>query len=297
SPEAALPIVTGMAAALTAAHRAGVVHRDFKPDNVMLATGGPDGERIVVTDFGLARNNVPTTHDSVQGRGLEGTLAYMAPEQLEGHSARQPADIYALGLVMYEMLTGQLPFAPAADGGWLAAAWRRAVEPIPPVRTIVPGIDARWSDAVERCLQRDVARRTGSADEVVRAVAGEPTGDVPSNPGRIEDPPAAEAVPARAPRRIWPSVVIAGVGAAAVLIAAMASHRRMPAPPATRARPAIESPRPAAVVAPKIEDKTPEKSADLPPPPAVVPEAPVSARAPAPPRVAHHERAARPAPE
>src|SRR6185312_1859301 len=192
SPEAALPIVTGMAAALAAAHRAGVVHRDFKPDNVMLASGGADGERVVVTDFGLARNNVPTTHDSVQGRGLEGTLAYMAPEQLEGHSARQPADIYALGLVMYEMLTGQLPFAPAPDGAWLAAAWRRAVEPIPPVRTLVPGIDALWNDAIERCLQRDVARRTASAEDVVRALAGEPTGDVPSNPGRVEDPPAAE---------------------------------------------------------------------------------------------------------
>ncbi len=231
SPEAALPIVTGMAAALDAAHRAGVVHRDFKTDNVMLATDQRGGDRIIVTDFGLARNTAPGTHDSVAGRGLEGTLAYMAPEQLEGRSARQPADIYALGLVIYEMLTGELPFAPVANGAWLAAAWRRAVEPIPPVSSLVPGIDRRWTNAVDHCLQRQVENRPTSASEVVRALTGEATpAPVPARPVsvRSEDPPATQVVRAvaRPARRGWPAALIGGAAVAGILIAAAAGTRR-----------------------------------------------------------------------
>ena len=217
STEAALPIVRGMAAALSAAHRAGVVHRDFKSDNVMLASE-PEGERIVVTDFGLARHTATATLDSQEARGLEGTLAYMSPEQLQGQSARQPADIYALGLVMYEMLTGELPCAPKPGGNWLPAAWRRAVEPVPPVRSLVPEIDARWNDVIARCLQREIERRPASADEVVRALVAEAS-DAPPAPTSVASPaatvapteqaPAAELTPSPAVRRAWPARLVA----------------------------------------------------------------------------------------
>ena len=165
SPEAALPVVKAMAAAIGAAHAAGVVHRDFKSDNVMLATGGGQGPRVVVMDFGLARGTWLSTHDSIEGRGLAGTLAYMAPEQLHGKRVGPAADIYALGVVMYEMLTGQLPFVPPPGEAGIAWALWRLSEPAPEVRSVVPDVDARWNDLVARCLEREIDRRPASADE------------------------------------------------------------------------------------------------------------------------------------
>jgi serine/threonine protein kinase len=108
----ALPIATQIASALAAAHRAGVIHRDLKSRNVMLAPSKDGGVRAVVTDFGLARALEPDGgHSSLTGgNGLVGTPDYMAPEQVEGGAVTPAADIYALGVVMYEMVTGTLPF-------------------------------------------------------------------------------------------------------------------------------------------------------------------------------------------
>jgi Protein kinase domain len=171
----ARPIVEAMVAALVAAHRAGVVHRDFKSDNVMLAkgewgAGGPP--RVVVMDFGLARatsSSVGAGLSSQEGT-LTGTLAYMAPEQLEGRATGPATDVYALGTVMFEMLTGRLPFEGEAP---LGGALRRITEVAPALRTQVPGIDPAWDLAVSRCLEREPARRPASVDEVMREIAGE----------------------------------------------------------------------------------------------------------------------------
>jgi len=112
----ALPIVEQMAAGLDAAHRAGVVHRDFKSANVVLVPAEEDGhhiegpgQRAVVTDFGLARS-VDGGEGLSTGLGMVGTSAYMAPEQVEGGEVTPAADIYALGVVLYEMVTGVRPF-------------------------------------------------------------------------------------------------------------------------------------------------------------------------------------------
>jgi serine/threonine protein kinase len=184
SPAEALPIVRAMAAAIGAAHRAGVVHRDFKSENVMLASGGRDsdgdGPRVIVMDFGLARGTSLSTHDSLEGRGLAGTLAYMAPEQLDGQKAGPPADIYALGVVMYELLTGQLPFLPQAGEPGLSAVLTRLSDPAPPLRSMLPNVDARWNDVVARCLEKEVERRLASADEIVRLLADEVSADLPA---------------------------------------------------------------------------------------------------------------------
>ena len=328
STEAALPIVMGMAAALGAAHRAGVVHRDFKSDNVMLASE-PDGERIVVTDFGLARHTATATLDSQEARGLEGTLAYMSPEQLQGQSARQPADIYALGLVMYEMLTGELPCAPKPGGNWLPAAWRRAVEPVPPVRSLVPEIDARWNDVIARCLQREIERRPASADEVVRALVAEAS-DAPPAPTSVASPaatvapteqaPTAELTPSPAVRRAWPArrwKAAAAIGVAAALVAAVAINRHAPPRAAAADRPAPQSATASAPDAPAPPPTSATPPAPTAPPPptappnlraaAVLPDAPdadllVARRAPAArhpgaPRPAHQEQVAAPGAE
>lgn len=109
-PEA-LRIAADVARGLLAAHAAGVVHRDLKPDNLMMAKaqpGDPAGERVVITDFGIART---AENDGSATIGIVGTPAYMAPEQLEGRELDGRTDMYALGIVLYELLTGSAPFA------------------------------------------------------------------------------------------------------------------------------------------------------------------------------------------
>ncbi|HEX9105220.1 MAG TPA: serine/threonine-protein kinase, partial [Polyangia bacterium] len=108
APAEALPLLQQMADALAAAHAAGIIHRDFKSSNVMIVDGG---KRAVVTDFGLARPRERHDDGSLsQENALIGSPKYMAPEQVEGLALTPAADIYALGVVAFEMATGRLPF-------------------------------------------------------------------------------------------------------------------------------------------------------------------------------------------
>jgi tetratricopeptide (TPR) repeat protein/tRNA A-37 threonylcarbamoyl transferase component Bud32 len=173
SLEAALPMVRQMAAALGALHKAGVVHRDFKQSNVML-----DGERVVVTDFGLALAT-DASQDLTGSGELLGSAAYMAPEQVEGGSVGPATDVYALGIVMYEMVTGQQPFRAETP---LATAMQRLTKPPPAPRAIAPAVGAHWNDIILRCLRRDPARRYATPDEVVKALESRPKLRVPWRP-------------------------------------------------------------------------------------------------------------------
>ncbi|MEM7582922.1 MAG: tetratricopeptide repeat protein [Acidobacteriota bacterium] len=168
----ALPLVTQMAAALGAAHQAQVVHRDFKSENVFLVPQDPDkpavAGRVVVTDFGVARGGEGDRFASqVTGAGIVGTPAYMAPEQVEGGPITQATDLYSLGIVIYEMVTGRLPFESANP---LTTAVKRLREPPPPPHIHVPDLEAWWERAILRCLERDPARRFASTDELVAAL-------------------------------------------------------------------------------------------------------------------------------
>jgi tetratricopeptide (TPR) repeat protein len=167
----ALPLVRQMAAALQAAHDAGIVHRDFKSSNVMLvpAKGGP---RVVVTDFGLARAPADEGDgsSSLTGAGVVGTPYYMAPEQVIGGKIGASADIYSLGIVLYEMVTGRLPFGGDSP---LSIAVKRLTEKPPPPRQTVPDLDPRWEATILRCLERNPPDRCPSATEVVRSLEGE----------------------------------------------------------------------------------------------------------------------------
>ena len=176
----ALRLAEQMAAGLGAAHRAGVVHRDFKPSNVVLVSGD-DGEQAMVTDFGTARAFEAEHHD----RAIVGTPAYMAPEQVRGEEVSPSADIYSFGVVLFEMVTGTLPF----DGGSpIEVARLRLVEdPLPP-RSVVPDLDHRWERVLLKALARDPAQRFGRVQEVVEAL----TGDT-----RIEESGTAEVSPPR----------------------------------------------------------------------------------------------------
>jgi len=167
----ALPLAVQMGAALDAAHAAGIVHRDFKSSNVMLVAG-PTGDRAVVTDLGLARAIAPDHETAaLTGTGdVVGSPAYMAPEQVAGEAVSPATDVYALGVVLFEMVTGRWPFVGDTP---LSTAAKRLTEAPPSPRTLVADLDPRWTDTILRCLERQPAARFERGGEVARALAGE----------------------------------------------------------------------------------------------------------------------------
>ena len=145
----ALPIVRQMADGLAAAHRVGVVHRDFKSANVMLVPED-GGARAVVTDFGLAHGAEALSGGLTLHGDVLGTPEYMAPEQVTGGEITPKTDVYALGIVLYEMVTGSLPFLGESA---LATAAKRLREDPPPPRLKRPGLAPAW-EASDPALPR-----------------------------------------------------------------------------------------------------------------------------------------------
>jgi serine/threonine protein kinase len=183
SIDVVLCVTEQLSEALDAAHRVGVIHRDLKPDNVMLLDGPePHQPRAVITDFGLARLEATAEKPTAEGGGpsgrLAGTLSYMAPEQIEGSRVTAAADIYALGLVLYQMTTGRLPFEGPTP---LAGAVRRLRESPPSPGSLAPMLPSHWNAAILRCLQRNSGDRFTSAGDLLRAL---------TTPTTVAAPPA-----------------------------------------------------------------------------------------------------------
>jgi serine/threonine protein kinase/tetratricopeptide (TPR) repeat protein len=172
SAEEAMPLVEQMAAGLDSAHRVGVVHRDFKSSNVILVPSehSPSGVRVVITDFGLAHGLVPSGLSLTGSQEMVGTPTYMAPEQLNGGAITPATDIYALGVVMFEMLTGAVPFS---SDNPLSTALKRLSEPAPSPRVHVPTIDAKWEGGILKCLEREPANRFARTDDLMKVIRGE----------------------------------------------------------------------------------------------------------------------------
>ena len=175
SPAEALPLATQIAAGLGAAHAAGIVHRDLKPGNIILVPSreGRETPRAVVTDFGLARAAAATdrlTEQSTASGRIVGTPAYMAPEQMQGGKVTAASDIYSLGIMLYEMVTGALPFVGDTP---FSTAVKRLKEAPPSPRSLVPDLDSKWVAVILRCLERDPADRFASAGDMVKALVGE----------------------------------------------------------------------------------------------------------------------------
>jgi tetratricopeptide (TPR) repeat protein/predicted Ser/Thr protein kinase len=158
SPEEAVEIIRQVCTALDAAHTAGIIHRDLKPQNIMRDKVG----RILVMDFGLARS--VESEGMTQTGALLGTIEYMSPEQAMGKPLNQQSDLFALGLIFYELLSGRMPFkAETAMASLLMRNQERAV----PVTEIDATVPAGLSDIVGRCLERDLGKRYPSAAEII----------------------------------------------------------------------------------------------------------------------------------
>jgi len=148
----AFAVLEPVLAGLTAAHRAGIVHRDIKPENVLIGTDGV----VKVADFGLARAVVGTGQTSQTGGVLIGTVAYLSPEQLERGRADARSDIYAAGIVLYEMLTGHPPYGGDTP---LAVAYQHVHHDVPRPSAEVPGIARQVDELVARTTRRDPSGR------------------------------------------------------------------------------------------------------------------------------------------
>ena len=154
-----------MARGLEAAHEAGVVHRDLKPANIMISGEG-DNLYALIMDFGISAS----TADKISG-GVTGTLEYMAPEQATTGPVDARADIYAFGLILYEMLIGERPRRPGPPMDRLTAMKRRLAEGLPAIRSMDASVPDALSDVVMRCLERAPGARYQTSSALVSALA------------------------------------------------------------------------------------------------------------------------------
>ena len=173
TPAAALDIMTGVLDGLAAAHTSGIVHRDVKPENVLLTADG----RLKVADFGLARAQAAAGH--TRAGLLIGTVAYLPPEQVTGEATGPRSDVYSAGIMLFELLTGRQPFTADTP---IAVAYQHVNQDVPVPSSLVPGIPAAVDQLVLAATSRDPALRPADASEFARAVrrvregVGEPSG-------------------------------------------------------------------------------------------------------------------------
>jgi serine/threonine-protein kinase len=228
SPDDAIDITIQILLALRFAHKRGIIHRDIKPHNVILDEEG----RAKVTDFGIARAGAS---DMTMTGSIMGTAQYLSPEQAQGYAVSEASDIYAVGVVLYELLTGGVPFE--GESAVTIALKQVSVQPTPPSQRnpqVSPALDA----VVLRAMAKDPAARFAGADELIAALqqaragiapASLPIGNgapqtapllVPPLPpvdGQPEDAAAAEADEKRR-RAGW---IAAGIAVAAIIVAVL----------------------------------------------------------------------------
>ena len=166
----AMEFARQIAGGLAEAHRQSIVHRDLKPENIMI---GPGGE-LKVMDFGISRSYA---EDATVTGSVVGTPAYMAPEQAEGKTLDHRTDIYAFGLVLYEMFTGEATFH--GDTAVTIALKQIRERPRKPT-TLTPSLPKRVESAILKCLEKDPAARFQSVDDAFRALEGKATPAAPN---------------------------------------------------------------------------------------------------------------------
>jgi serine/threonine-protein kinase len=201
TPREALDVMDGVLAALAAAHEAGLAHRDVKPENVLLS----QGNAVKVVDFGLARLVAAASHTKTGM--IIGTAAYLAPEQVARGTADARSDVYAAGVMLFELLTGRQPHTGETP---LAVAYKHVNEVVPAPSSVAPGLPPALDMLVAMATSRDPDLRPGDAGQFLRAITGvrhslppaPEAGPGPGGPG----PAPAVAVPPSAviPPAAWP---------------------------------------------------------------------------------------------
>ena len=155
----ALAIMEPVVSALAAAHRSGLIHRDIKPENVLIADEESSG-RVKVADFGLAKAVSADTQHTATGGVIIGTVSYLAPELVVDGTSDARADVYAAGVVLYELLTGEKPHAGESP---IAIAYKHVHEDVPPPSRLAPGVPPYVDALVARATARDRAQRPADA--------------------------------------------------------------------------------------------------------------------------------------
>jgi eukaryotic-like serine/threonine-protein kinase len=215
APERAGEIASQLASALGFAHEKAVIHRDVKPSNVLLPEAG-----VKLADMGIARLLSPEALTATLS--VRGTVRYMSPEQMRGDPVDPRADLYSLGCVLFEMLTGRTPF----EGDLAALSYAHTHAPATPVRSINPAVPVAMDELVAAMLEKDPARRPQTGQEVQRSLAAAMRQDAVAPTMLMErgqqPPPALPRVPAggrwKPGPRTWRTVVIAASGLAVLLL-------------------------------------------------------------------------------
>ena len=193
APDRAVRLVSQLAGALDAVHDVGLLHRDVKPANVLLRDLGGT-EHAYLTDFGMARPSDPGAHLTQTGR-VVGTTGYLSPEQIRGAEPGPRSDLYALGCLFFEALTGAPPFRGENE---MAVQWAHANDPRPLTSMLVPALGERYDQLVSRALAISPEQRFGSGHEFAHALAV-------AQSGETIQPSAVPITPSHEPTVVGPS--------------------------------------------------------------------------------------------
>jgi serine/threonine protein kinase len=201
-PTLVLPVFTQVAAALDTAHAHGLVHRDVKPGNILLAGDpvAPDEKHVYLTDFGLTKRSTSLSGFTTAGHFL-GTIAYVAPEQIAGQAVDFRVDIYAMGCILFEALAGVPPFQHEDDAAML---WAHVATPPPDLSAARPGLPRELDAVLQRAMAKDPDERQPSCRAVIAEIRAAfrsgRVGDAAAQAPAGDEPVRSDPAPASAPR-------------------------------------------------------------------------------------------------
>lgn len=226
-PDGVRRVLTDVLAGLSAAHAAGVLHRDVKPANILFGASG----EAKIADFGIAKSGGA---DLTRVGQLVGTMAYLSPERIAGRTATPADDLYATGVVGYEALTGRMPFPQSEPAALVRAIAERN---LPPLATVCPAADPVLTGVIDRAMSSDPAQRFGSAETMRAALLGArpPTRVMAAPPLPLTGAHMPPPPPGRRRKALALTAVAAAVLLALILVVAEATRSgpSTSVPPAT----------------------------------------------------------------